>query len=252
MKHYVINLNRRPDRLAFWYGWMKAKEVLTTEVNSVEAVDKNDFRDIPAIAKHAVGLGFAEWEKLYDFPAHLKGHAGEDLKGYAALRLTHDCLLRYILAEEEDDDYYVIWNDDRVLSVDYSNFVSCVDTFDSDPAVKIVAMNAYWCEYQDPEAERWNDRENRRHPHLNLYAGCVGGGFNECIVVTREGVSELLKFGAEHPGDSYLYRAFRSAEHRPFFWTSTFNFVLDIGYLLGSDIVDTAPDIALWRLVLGR
>ena len=247
LKHYVINLKKRPERLDFWRGYMAAFDfpIGNDHTRVIEAVDKDDFQNHAELFAYARELGF-DWE----YTPH---PVWERLStGYTALRLTHDILLREI-AYLPEGEYHCIWLDDQVLNMDYENFESYVGQFKSDPAVQVVSMHLEPFVDLDetektPVNKRWLDRNLYRHPSLPLYRGCVGTMYNTCMVVTSAGGARLLEAGSLHAGATYIYVACQMfTETSENFWTTAFELTENLDdSLVGSDILDTLSKVIPW------
>ena len=201
IKHFVINLRRRPERLAFWGGYMFSKGLPVDEVTIMEAVDAKVFTKLGDIFKYATKIGLP----------HYQPHIDNDkpvVPPSVGLRLSHELLLNHIAGKPSEADYYVIWLDDQVLKVNIEVFEDHIKSFSTDPDIKIVGMK--YAAYPERDKEnRWERRDEQLHPNISVYKGCIGSQFNECMVLTHEGVKLLSMHLKKHPGPSILFLMFQ-------------------------------------------
>lgn len=211
MKHYFINLERREDKRNFWLGWNMAKGLPAADTTCFPGIDASVYGSLESLSEFAVDQGLDAYREMD--PDAL----GDDTLGRVALRITHDLLLKQI-AESGSTERTCIWNDDEVLLVEYFVFREFVENLET--GIDVVGVPT------DPYASieggkvRWKTKGKRRHATLPLYQGCVGSGYNQCMIVNAEGAAKLLGVGSRVPGKSYLELAFTHLEDKPWEWQS--------------------------------
>ena len=216
MKHYVINLKRRPDKRAFWLGWNMSRDFPIEDMTFIEAVDANSFVGVKELAEFMVEKGFSAYEELVSDPSSYT-----DPIGFMGLRVTHDLLLKKIAGTASPREHQsVIWNDDEVLINNYDHFQDFASRIALVEKVDVVGVPTDPHRWIRGGMRRWENREKRRHPTLPLYRGCVGSGYNQCMILNSQGAAKLLKVGAKVPGKSYLALAYTHLYRRTWAWQS--------------------------------
>ena len=236
-----------PNRLATWRGAQHAMGLPISEVRVCYGIDGRQFDNLFPLADLAISLGI-NWEKI-----HSDGLPRADETRYASLRLGIDLILNDI--QERPPGWYTIWLDDEILNVPYSEFLHTFKKIESTPHVQVVACNTdRWYNKDftvsnEIGTQRWQTKAAKRHLFLPIYQGCVGCGFDRCLVLTPQGAKHLLTFGGNHPADSYEWLAFHKLnEDFPYFWTAAPNLSQDIGWIMGSES-DNGEAHAIWNLM---
>lgn len=227
MKHYVINLKRRLDRLYAWIGAMDRHQFDFSTLTILEAIDASEFTDTRSYLEYIVSIGFSRYQR------HLKGNIELDYRTRAccSLKLAIDFILNKIAAEAEKS-WSVLWLDDVVLNVDYSFFEQAILTAPSDAEVILFAKGIM----SEPVA----------HETLPFYKGVVGNRGNYCMAVTPDGAKKLLSISATDFWNSYENLMFETDLDTSFIYTHTPDFVEKHEHLFiqPSDFkVDSRPTI---------
>ena len=235
MKHFVINLKHRPERLCFWLGYQFSKGLDPQGVQIVNAIDKDDFSTIGDMAEYAIDRDLDYWK--------LKIHDTGKSNGYSALRLTHDLLLRYIAENVTGRELCTIWIDDIFLTVsieEYNWYLNRVSKLNC----AIIAMHKYEFRYfggssaESKNIAIFNERDAYLHESELVYTRCVGSGFNMCFVVTPRGASELIEFTKGDPTSSLLYLLYRDRDLTDNFIYTAVPALVKCFPFFGSDIED--------------
>ena len=234
MKHYVLNLRRKPFRLGLWLGWNSDKGLPASDVTVCYALDRRGYKNLMEVGQHACSMGL-DWVLEPWF---------EDAKpGISPVSVGKDLILHVI--KDSDPGWYAIWEDDYVLDIEYSEFLQFLWDVASDPNVQVIAFDKVrWVSDGEDTAEfnkmarrRWLDRDSNTHPFLPLYQGCVGYCFESVMVVTPQGAARLLELRKR--GDywsSYEWLVFtKIPQDTANFWTAIPEFVKGIGWITGSD-----------------
>ena len=244
IKYYVINLKRKPLRLGHWIGWQSAKDLNIEGLTIVEAVDKEDMKDmmllhawgvrhrfenrVDLLHYHSISIGKDDYDMLYY----------KEFLGVLCLRLTQDILLCHIRDTQPAGSLHNVWVDDEVLSVEYPEYKNNIEAIKRVKDFDILSMRWYHHEHLDPDKERWNQRENYKHESGLFYQGTANAGFNHCFVVTPLGAAALLKLGENDPEYSYLDVVFEKHNLcQSEILTSAVPMTIGVGYLLGSDVI---------------
>jgi len=178
LQHYVINLERRPERLWAWLGAQDRIGFPVEEVTVFYGVDAHAFGSIGEVIQYAKQHG------LIDLPDKDPSDASFTLFGTTGLRLSYDFLLRKI-AGLDSKTWYVIWLDDMALrnvsQHPYEDFKNILFNVPSD--AKIIQV--------------FSDGNNvlEKHSQSPFLYGTTGRGFDHCIVVSPEGAERLIQIG---------------------------------------------------------
>lgn len=255
MKHYVINLKDKPNRLAMWVGGQYAQGFSIKEIKETVlcyGIDGRQFDSVISLADLAISLGI-DWQVIHDYSHH---HISRKT-GHASLRLGIDLILHDI--KTQPSGWYAIWHDDEILNMPYSEFLNFFEDVSKISNVQVVATHTdYWIddritdknsEHNKRAQQLWASKESRRHPDIPLYRGCVGSGFDRCLVLTPEGAKRLLEFGEYRVSASYEILCFHClTEAHEHFWSTVDNLSRDIGSLLGSDIEHQSAEIPMQEI----
>ena len=234
MKHFLINLKRRPDRLQFWLRHHAVLGIDPNDVIVVEAVDKSQFTDFSEIAAFAMDLGLTEWKIFSEY------HGGDDLLGYASLRLTHDLVFRHIIETVPPGERVSISNDDEVLNVDRETYTAYLaQVFDViTPDIFTLTHHLF-----KGETDVYDQRFQHLHASGLFFTRCIGGGANQWFLITPEGAKWARDLGRPHPDQSYLHVWYvnrQVTDERVY--TALPEFTCNTGEYFGSDITNTRSE----------
>ena len=167
--HYLINLKHREDRLWAWIGGMHRHDFDLDKLTVVEAINGNS-------------LAEQEFKDLASFidseHSDLWRSAPVSLIGNSALLLTERLILKRV-AEEDEDNFSFIWEDDMVLRENYSVLEEAVSHAPVDSDVLLFARNIV--------------RKRPTHPKSPFFIGIVGNRGPQCMAFTPKGAEKLLK-----------------------------------------------------------
>lgn len=179
IKHFVINLERRVERLWAWIGAQDRMDMpIIEDVTIFYGVDAHMFETISEIIQHAKKHG------LTDLPDKNPSSANFTDLGALGLRLSYEFLLRKI-AHLESDTWYVIWLDDVVLTRPYEDFKNLICNAPSD--AKIITVNNRLSLSQG--------RRLKRSRQYRFYHGTVGNTADLCMAFLPEGAKRIVEIG---------------------------------------------------------
>ncbi len=234
MKHYVINLERSPERLWTWLGYQTSRNFDFENLTICRGIDGNDFKRVREVHELGVSCGI-RGEAL---PRQSKNR---HTIGRACLRLGQDILLHRI-KEKEGEEWHVIWEDDNVLRSEYTSFLAFFQDLQIDKNIQVVNCQSH--KWPNAAGDRkWNERETRRHPSLPLYQGISGSGFSHCFAVTPMGASLLLELCRTNEIGTYEWVTYHKNVKNSSFWTAMDNLTKGLKHLLGSDVKNTGPHL---------
>jgi len=178
IEHFVINLERRIERLWAWLGAQKRMGLPVNDVTIFYGVDAHAFESIGEVIQYAKKHG------LVDLPDKDPSNASFTDFGALGLRLSYDFLLRKI-TRLDSKTWYVIWLDDMALRnvsrQPYEDFKNILFNAPSDARV-IAARGAGW-------------KQLERHLQFPFFYGTTGHKWDHCIVVSVEGSERLIQIG---------------------------------------------------------
>ena len=240
MKHFVLNLRKRPMRLGFWFGYQYAHGMKfgLHDITIVRAIDKDDFDTRADMARYAVSCGLEYWDTMLN--------SEKKSGGLSALRLTHDLTLKHIANTVDAKELCTIWVDDNTLAIPIGEYEIYVkDVFEL--GCHVLTMFKYPFDRNDPEIIGTYNKDCNQFLHESgiVYTRCVGGGFNNVFVVTPEGARKILELSKEYASVSLLHIMYHQREQTEgWLYTAVPNYTIDNHYFFESDIYLTERDHA--------
>ena len=180
IKHYVINLKRRPDKLWAWIGAMNCYGFPFQNLTIFEAIDAKEFASIDTLVEFAAKIRLEGYAKLYKkiVDGKLPILKSQHFKNLIALNLGITVLLKGI-EKQDDKDWHVIWLDDVVLDIVYTKFKELLTNSPENAAA--IAFN----KIHKP------DLEILVHSSLLFYHGPYNK-FDHCFAVTSAGAGKII------------------------------------------------------------
>jgi len=178
LRHYVINLERRPERLWAWLGAQDRMGFPVNDVTVFYGVDAHAFQTIGEVIQHAKEHG------LVDLPDKHHLQSSPIDFGILGLRLSHEFLLRKIMGLNSDR-WRIIWLDDVVLTRPYEHFKAAICNAPSD--AKAITVNN--------QLQTISGKALEKHPQFPFYHGTVGHTANHCMAVLPEGAKKIVEIG---------------------------------------------------------
>ena len=183
----VINLKRRVDKLAAFYGAIHVTEVPYSVIEVFEAHDAADYRDGFAV-REAASREFPFWRKLSDVWIG-RGHLG---RGSLCCLWSMQSVLRLI--GEGNDDLAVLTTDGCPFSRNWQDLCATVGEI----GVFDIFQLRHWESEKRPRPDSFPSRLDTV-PEVSKGLGGAGDG---CFVLTPAGANRILEWCEERPFDS--------------------------------------------------
>ena len=245
VKHFVLNLYRRPLRLGIFLAAFKGMGFPLSDLMICSAVDALQFDNWKALCNFANLWGF-DWKGVWEQSVtDQRNHKGIR-KAEGALRLGIDILLRYI--SEEPEGWYILWADDYVPGVVYTDFIDLYKQLGTHTETQVIAEVSL--EPGEAGYESKKEMRNQKHSYLDLHRGISGMESDTVLAVTPKGAKHILEMSKLHVGISYelFFLEYLLTTNRHI-WTCLDLRVNNLWDIVGGDIwADGSEDRSGWNV----
>ena len=183
IKHYVINLKRRPDKLWAWIGAMDRHNFPLNSLTVVEAIDAKSFPTLQNLFEYAIEMGFNDYKKILERMKREDLSFGKYVDAVISLKLSISLILLHI-SNQDEHDWSTIWLDDILLIEHYGEFQKMLQLAPKETKAIFPA-----------KSKGWENRNITIHKGGNFYNGTIGNKSDHCLVINKIGADHLLKIG---------------------------------------------------------